>query len=228
MPIAESSPPMVVGIRQTSSAISTVTETAGVAVDGEGLQRDHHDQEDDREAGEQDVQGDLVGRLLALGALDQRDHAVQERLTRIGRDAHHDLVGQHARAAGDGAAVAAALADDRRGLAGDGRLVHRGDALDDLAVAGDHLARGDDHDVALAQLGGRHSAVTTPSTSHVGQRSRSCVLRSVSAWALPRPSAMASAKLAKSTVNHSQPLIRPDEQGALAAASEGARRRRWW
>ena len=30
------------------------------------------------------------------------------------------------------------------------------------------------------------------------------VLRRVSAWALPRPSATASAKLAKSTVNHSQ------------------------
>jgi hypothetical protein len=32
-------------------------------------------------------------------------------------------------------------------------------------------------------------------------------LRSVSAWALPRPSAMASAKLANSTVNHSQRVI---------------------
>ena len=30
------------------------------------------------------------------------------------------------------------------------------------------------------------------------------VLRRVSAWALPRASAMASAKLANSTVNHSQ------------------------
>src|SRR5579863_9329009 len=30
------------------------------------------------------------------------------------------------------------------------------------------------------------------------------LLRSVSAWALPRPSAIASAKLAKTTVNHSQ------------------------
>jgi hypothetical protein len=29
-------------------------------------------------------------------------------------------------------------------------------------------------------------------------------LRRVSAWALPRPSAMASAKLANKTVNHSQ------------------------
>ena len=32
-------------------------------------------------------------------------------------------------------------------------------------------------------------------------------LRSVSAWALPRPSAMASAKLAKRTVNHSHKVI---------------------
>ncbi len=32
-------------------------------------------------------------------------------------------------------------------------------------------------------------------------------LRRVSAWALPRPSAMASAKLANSTVNHSQSVI---------------------
>ena len=32
-------------------------------------------------------------------------------------------------------------------------------------------------------------------------------LRSVSAWALPRPSAMASAKLANSTVNHSHSVI---------------------
>ena len=32
-------------------------------------------------------------------------------------------------------------------------------------------------------------------------------LRSVSAWALPRPSAIASAKFAKRTVNHSQSVI---------------------
>ncbi len=33
------------------------------------------------------------------------------------------------------------------------------------------------------------------------------VLRSVSAWALPRPSATASARLAKTTVSHSQTVI---------------------
>ena len=110
-------------------------------------------QEDDRQAGQQDGEGDLVGRLLALGALDQRDHAVEE-ASRRGSEviAHADLVGEHLRAAGHGAAVAAALADHRRRLAGDGRLVDRGDALDHLAVAGDDLAGRDDHDVALAQL----------------------------------------------------------------------------
>ncbi len=35
------------------------------------------------------------------------------------------------------------------------------------------------------------------------------VLRSVSAWALPRPSAIAVAKLANSTVNQSQKLTQP-------------------
>ena len=39
------------------------------------------------------------------------------------------------------------------------------------------------------------------------------VLRSVSAWALPRPSAIASAKLAKSTVNHSQKATWPVKSG---------------
>ena len=39
-------------------------------------------------------QGDLVRRLLALGALDQGDHPVQERLARVRGDAHLDPVGQ--------------------------------------------------------------------------------------------------------------------------------------
>src|SRR5665213_2018251 len=38
------------------------------------------------------------------------------------------------------------------------------------------------------------------------------VRRSVSAWALPRPSAMASAKLANSTVNHSHNVIWPEKR----------------
>ena len=103
--------------------------------------------------GEQDRQGDLVGGLLARGALDEGDHPVDEGLAGLAGDSHDDPVGQHRRAAGDGAAVAAGLADDRCGLAGDRRLVDGGDALDDVAVAGDDLAGLDDHEVAEAQRG---------------------------------------------------------------------------
>ena len=47
------------------------------------------------------------------------------------------------------------------------------------------------------------------------------VLRSASAWALPRPSAIASAKLAKSTVNQSQRAIwRPKPDGSLVRPEE--------
>ena len=98
--------------------------------------------------GEQDVERDLVRRLAALGALDERDHAVEERLAGLLRDLDHEPVGEQPRAAGDGRAVAAGLADHGRRLAGDRRLVDRADALDDLAVGRDDLAGLDDHDVA--------------------------------------------------------------------------------
>ena len=157
MPMADSSAPIVVGIRHTSRATSDDDVLLGARVDGERLQRDRRQQEDDREAGQQDVEGDLVGRLLPAGPLDQGDHPVEERLARPGGDPHDDLVGQHPGAAGDRRAVAARLADDRRRLAGDGRLVDRGDALDDLAVGRDHLAGRDDHDVVR-----RRAATTAP------------------------------------------------------------------
>ena len=93
-------------------------------------QRDDDDEEDDRQAGEQDPQRDLVRRLAPLGALDEGDHAVQEGLAGLLRDLDDDAVREHARAAGDRAAVAAGLADDGRRLAGDRGLVDGGDALD--------------------------------------------------------------------------------------------------
>ena len=110
---------MVVGIRQTSSETSTVTRRRGAAaggvdaVQGERLQRDHGQQEDQGEAGDQDVERDFVGRLLPLGAFHQRDHAVEEGFAGIGGDLDFDPVGEHLGAAGDGAAVAARFADDR-------------------------------------------------------------------------------------------------------------------
>ena len=125
------------------------------------VERERHqghagEQKDDGEPDEQDVQRDLVRRLLSRGALDERDHAIEERLAGIGGDAHDDAIGQHLGAAGDRRAIAARLADDRRRLAGDRRLVDGGDALDHLAVAGDELAGLDDDAVTLAQLRRRH------------------------------------------------------------------------
>jgi hypothetical protein len=92
IPMADSSPPMVVGIRQTSSDTSTKDRLRGLGVHGKGLQRDHGQQKDDGEAGEQNAQRDLVGSLLAGGAFDQRDHAVQEGLAGVGGDSNLDPV----------------------------------------------------------------------------------------------------------------------------------------
>ena len=113
-------------------------------VDRERPQRHDRREEGDREACEQDVEGDLVRRLAPLCALDEGDHAVEERLSGLLGDRITSMVREQARAARDGRAVAAGLADDRRRLAGDGRLVHRADALDHVAVGGDHLAGRDD------------------------------------------------------------------------------------
>ena len=71
MPMAESSPPMVVGMRQTSSATSTVRvmgvprPAAATLKIENGSSVATVEQEDQREPGQQDLERDLVGRLLA-------------------------------------------------------------------------------------------------------------------------------------------------------------------
>ena len=152
------------------------------------------------------VQRDLVRRLLPPRPFDQRDHAVEEGLAGIARHLYHDPVREHPRAAGHRAAITAGLADHRRALAGDRALVDRGDAGENLAIGGDEVAGLDQHHVALAQTPGLTSS---KAASSAGRRDAWRVVsvrvrRSASACALPRPSAIASAKLAKSTVNQSQ------------------------
>ena len=166
--MAESKAPMVVGIRATRSAISSVWEVGVPGVDRERPQRRDGGDEGDRQPGQQDVERDLIRRLAALGALDEGDHPVEERLPRLLGDLDHESVREQLRPAGDGGAIAARLADDRGRLAGDRRLVDGADALDDLAVGGDHLAGFDDHDVAALQLGGREAA----SVAQTGVRRR--------------------------------------------------------
>ena len=83
---------MVVGIRQTRSATRTTIGCSAPENDREGLQGRGGRQEDDGQAGEQDVEGDLVGRLLPAGALDEGDHPVDEALARLGSDLDDDPV----------------------------------------------------------------------------------------------------------------------------------------
>ncbi len=140
MPMAESNPPMVVGMRHTSSETSTKTVCGALRVDGERLQRYHRQQKDDGEAGEQNAEGDFVRRLLARGAFDQRDHAIEKSFSGIRGDLYLDPVRKHLGAAGNGRAVAAGFANHGSRLAGDCRLIDRRHAFDHFAVARDVVA----------------------------------------------------------------------------------------
>ncbi len=110
-------------------------------IDGEGLQRDDRQQENDRQAGQKDVERDFVRRLLALCAFDERDHAIEEGFAGVRGDFDLDLIAENARASGDRGTIAAGFADDGSRFTGDGGLVDRCDAFDNLAVAGDELTR---------------------------------------------------------------------------------------
>ena len=69
-------------------------------------------------------------------------------LARLGRDAD-DQPSDSTRVPPVTALRSPPLTDDRGRLAGDRRLVHRRDALDDLAIGRDHFSRPDDDEVAL-------------------------------------------------------------------------------
>ena len=78
MPMALSKPPIVVGIRQTSSATRTGIENTGAGINAERFQRDADEEKNERQRGEQNRQRDFVRRFLATRAFHQRNHAVQK------------------------------------------------------------------------------------------------------------------------------------------------------
>ncbi len=123
---------------------------------GVGLQSDHCQQKYKREAGDQDIQRDFVGSLLTFRTLHQGDHAIQERLARIGCDFDADMVGQDLGAAGHRAAVAARFANYGGAFSGNHGLIHSRDAVNHFAVAWDQSARVTNHDVAGSQSGTCH------------------------------------------------------------------------
>ena len=184
-------------------------------VDPVRAQRHDGGDEGDRQAGEEDVEGDLVRRLAPLGALDERDHPVEERLARLLRHLDHEPVGEELRAAGDGRAVAAGLADDRRGLAGDRGLVDRAGALDRCRRRRGSIIPASTTTTSPFCRSGAAISSRCPSWERRSAVVVVRVARSAFACALPRPSAIASAKFANRTVSQSQIAITPTNQSWL-------------
>ena len=131
-----------------------------------------------------------------------------------------DLIGEHARAAGNRRAIAAGLANDGRRFAGDCRLVHRCDAFDDLTIARESSSPADTTTISPARSLELATCSISPSRRTRLAMVSDRALRSVSACALPRPSAMASAKFANSTVNHSHSVICRLKRKCRAAAEQ--------
>ena len=123
-------------------------------IHAERFQRNDDEQKDHGKRREENRERKFVGRLLPRRALDEADHVIEKAFAGIGRDADHDSIREHGRPARDRAAIAAGFADNRGGLARDRRFVDGRRPFDDLAVAGDLLARRDDDDVAFLELRG--------------------------------------------------------------------------
>ena len=222
IPMALSSAPMVVGIRQTSRATSTITDCRCPAYAANGCSvatasRKMMVRLDSR-----------MDRAISLGVL--RREAPSTRAIILSRN---DSPGaavirttissdKHGGAAGDRGAVAARLADHRSRLAGDRRLVDAGHPVDDVAVAGDDLT-GTRPGPGRRPGAGCSGPPTPPVAGPAAGPTVSVrAARSESACALPRPSATASARLPNSTVSHSQTAIT-----MVNRLGCGDRQRRW-
>ena len=160
MPIADSSAPIVVGIKVTNSATSTTI--------GDRCRRRTSAKLGMVAVAKTKMMVMPASRMLSAISLGvfcrsapstslimrsrKVEPAAEVMRTRIQSDMHLGSAG-HRRA------VAAGLADDGGRLAGDGRLVDRSDALDHLAVAGDEVAGLDQHDVADLEAGARDELV---------------------------------------------------------------------
>ncbi len=146
-PIAESRPPMVVGIRQTRSAASTVMASRrrrGRSAPRPSARRAAGWR---RPSGRRSVSAaSRIDRAISLGVLPRRAPSTiliirsMKGFAGVGGDLDEQPVREHPGAAGDRGEVAARLADHRRGLAGDRAFVDRGHAFDHLAVGRDQLA----------------------------------------------------------------------------------------
>ena len=132
---------------------------------------------------------------------------VEKGLAGIRRDHDPYLAREDPGAARDGAPVPLCLPYDGGRLAGDGRLIDEGHPFDDLPVPRHRVPVLYEHNVALPEREGRRPSRSARRPLPLRPYASVCAFLSVSAWALPLPSARASAKVAKSTVNQSHRVI---------------------
>ena len=92
------------------------------------------------------------GVFCRSGPFHHGDHLVEERLTRVCRDADDEPIRQHTGTAGHGASIAAAFPDHRGALPRDGALIDGCDAHDYLAVAGNGLSGFHKNEIPLLEL----------------------------------------------------------------------------
>ncbi len=126
-------------------------------INRERLQCDDGQKKNNGEPGEQDVQRDFVRSLLSRGAFDKADHPVEKGLTRVRGDTYFDFIGKHPRASGNGGAIASGFANHWCGFAGNRGFIHRSDAFNHFAVAGNEFAGSDnDHITGAKFRAGQH------------------------------------------------------------------------
>ena len=99
-----------------------IVEPRGEA--GVAIQRQCHEDKDDRQGDQEDLERDLVGGLLAGGTLDHSDHLVQEALAGLARNLDDNPIRQHRGTTGYGRAIAARLAHHGGRLTRDGGFIH--------------------------------------------------------------------------------------------------------
>ncbi len=121
-------------------------------VDCEWLQRDNSEQKNNRQPSKQNVERDLVRRLLSFRSFHQRDHSVQKCLTRIRSDPHSNDVRQYPCPTRNRRPIAPRLTNHRSRFSGDRRLVHRGHTFDHVAIARNHLPGSHPHDILRSKL----------------------------------------------------------------------------
>ena len=83
-------------------------------VDRQRLQSCHGEEKQNRQRGEQDVQGDLIGGFLPVRTFDESDHPVDEAFAGLLGDPDDDSIGENLGSAGDRGPVPAGLPDHRR------------------------------------------------------------------------------------------------------------------